>query len=670
MPITNKKIIKTILISIAAIIILSVGAATLFITTISQDTIKNKVSQLVHDKTGKDLKIVGNISWTIFPWLGIKIQDVSLSNPSDFKTADFAHAGEIGINVKLLPLILKRNIEADHLSLKDFDLHLTTNNLGNSNWENLSAATNISNAATTTKDHNLNAPTFSIATVLIKNGTIFWQDQRSKQEIKVSNLNLSCKNVDLEHPFDIKTSFTVTDLNPMLDGDIEASAQVTLNTASELYILKNLKLHTNNANAFGALQITKTSSTPTFSGNLTISDTGTKALTNLLGINSKTQPNTSFTVNLEFSPNLIKLPTIKAKFDDMVLEGTASYTANTIAFNLVLNKLDLDSFNEISRHTPITAPIKTQTTKSAERLPNDSHVLAKTTPTPKPSTSDSSPPKPSASNLSQSLKLNGDLKIGTIQFDKIKLSSFATKITGSPNLINCQDLMFDFYQKKAVGNASADIRSSISKIHLKLALANLPMKALLMDLANYEKFSGSLTLNTEISLSGKTSAELLNSLNGNGNALITNGSYQGVDIPYEVRRVHSVLNSKPMPQKSSPPHTDFEQLTMSFNINNALLNTNDILIQSPDYKVTGKGNANLISRQLELLLSAYSMNDKNFFVPIKITGPFASPSIKLDTAVMLQHEIKKTITNVIEKQVDKFLPQDLKKILPLDKLLH
>ncbi len=121
---------------------------------------------------------------------------------------------------------------------------------------------------------------------------------------------------------------------------------------------------------------------------------------------------------------------------------------------------------------------------------------------------------------------------------------------------------------------------------------------------------------------------------------------------------------KPKPQKTSPPHTDFDKLTTSFNINRGVANTNDLLVDAPDYKVTGKGNINLVSKELNLALNAYSKNDKNFFVPIKITGPYNKPSVRPDAAVMLKKAVKDVIQKRVGKQLEKVIPEKLKDLLP------
>ena len=688
---TTKKTIKIIVISMVVIGVFIAGATALFVATVNQDTIKNKVIQLVHDKTGRELKIVGDISWTFFPWLGIKIQNVSLSDSANFKNDIFAKADEVEVSVKLLPLIFGR-IEADHLTLKDFDLRLIRNSLGVGNWQDLLTFNHNVSSSDVIDGSKKRLVKFTIGSVVVDNGSVLWQNQQTNKKIKIDKLNLRCKNINFGRPFNVKTSFYLTSLNSILDGNVDASAQLKLDVDKELYALKNLQLtgklkNKTAAKSFdfsgnadieidlkkqnflaenfkltiagavttGSLRGVHIIDAPSFSGNLALYDPDPKNLMQLFGINvySKDWTRAALKVDLMTLPGVVKLSAVDAKLGDMALQGNLEYAANQTAFNFSLNKIDFDAIAEKNKNPLLLSKAdkgKTVTRQSKSQSAESSNSLFK---------------------FLRATKLNGDLKVDAIQAKKLHFNNFTTNVISNNGLIECQKIGFDFYQSKVYGNANVDVRNAVPQLNLKLAFENGAIQPLLIDFAEYNKFKGILTLDTNINMRGMTSEAMLNSISGDGNVLISNGSYQGIDIPYEVRRVHSMLNNKSAPEKSQPPHTDFDRLTMRFRINGGLLNTNDLLIQAPDYKVTGQGSANLVSKQLNLLLSAYSNNDASFFVPIKITGAFADPSVKLDVAVMMQHTVKKAVKDVIEKQLEKFnVPQSLKDILPLDKLMH
>src|SRR3990172_11820240 len=385
---TTKKTIKIIVIFMMVIGVFIAGATALFVATVNQDTIKNKVIQLVHDKTGRELKIAGDIGWTFFPWLGIKIQNVSLSDSANFKNDIFAKADEVGVSVKLLPLIFGR-IEADHLTLKDFDLRLIRNSLGVGNWQDLLTFNHDTSPADIAKDSSLHPVKFTIGSIAVDNGSVLWQNQQTNKKIKIDKLSLRCKNVNFGRPFSIKTSFYLVSLNSILDGNVGASAQLKLDVDKELYVLKNLqlmgklkneaiaksfdfsgnadveidlkkqnflaenlKLTIASAVTTGSLRGTHIIDAPNFSGNLALYDSDPKTLMQLFGINvySKDWTRAALKIDLMTSPGVVKLLAIDAKLGDMALQGNLVYAANQTAFNFSLNKIDFDAIAEKNKN--------------------------------------------------------------------------------------------------------------------------------------------------------------------------------------------------------------------------------------------------------------------------------------------------------------------------------
>ncbi|CAL7963878.1 AsmA protein [Gammaproteobacteria bacterium] len=551
-----KKTMKIILILSAIITIFIGGAIVLFVAKIDQSTIKSELVQLVHNKIGSELTINGDVQWSFFPWFGIKLHDAVLEDVAGSHKNELAKAGEVGFSVKLLPLFSGR-ITVGHLILKDFSLQLTAIDLLKHNWQKLATSksasnSNIANQKSLADKSFFNLANLTVADVSIENGRVFWQNQQ------INKLDLYCKNINFDRPFEVETNFYLQNPNSILNGQIKANACIKLDVDNKLYTLTNLQL------------VGKSADKVDFGGVANVA----------VDLNKQT----------------------------LISENFKLHIADTVAMGSLRCNNIIDAPNFVV-----------------------------------------------------------DLKVAALQIKKLKLDNFSAKIIGNKELINCPKIGFGFHHGNVSGSATIDLRSAVPQLGLKLVFNNVAMRSLLVDIAKYDEFSGTLTLNTNINMRGKTDEEMLHSINGSGNVLIANGSYRGIDIPFEVRRASSILNQKAMPQESQPPHTDFDRLTATFNVGNALLSTSDLLIQSPDFRVTGKGSANIVSEQLELQLNAYSTHDKNFFVPIKVSGSFTKPSIKPDVAVIAGQIVVKEIGKQLQRLN---IPQDLLNVLPLDKLLH
>ena len=110
-----KKIFKIIGATVAGLIILLILAIIALVTFVNPNMFKGKISQVVYQQTGQQLTIAGDIGWSFFPGVAIKVDEVTLKNVGS--------VGELKANVKLLPL-LHGEIEAGKLSLKDIKLYV------------------------------------------------------------------------------------------------------------------------------------------------------------------------------------------------------------------------------------------------------------------------------------------------------------------------------------------------------------------------------------------------------------------------------------------------------------------------------------------------------------------------------------------------------------------
>ena len=96
---------------------------------------RDEITQLVKDKTGRDLSLSGDLSVSVFPWLGVATEGLSLSQPAsiggDMLTVDSAQ-----LRVKFLPLLSKQ-VEVDTIVLQQPSISLITLPNGDSSMDGL-----------------------------------------------------------------------------------------------------------------------------------------------------------------------------------------------------------------------------------------------------------------------------------------------------------------------------------------------------------------------------------------------------------------------------------------------------------------------------------------------------------------------------------------------------
>ena len=674
-------------------LLLSIGVG-LLVTLVKQDDIKNKISKVVYANTGRKLTINGELAWSFFPWVGVKIEDVVLSNPSGFKANNFAHVGEIGVSVQLVPLFMG-HIQTGRIILKDFDLNLIKNVSGTTNWQDLTAA----KADDEQKANGVPAAVsgITIADVSVINGHVLWQDQQLGKKIEIDHLNLRSKDIGFSDPFVIVADCDFSNAEPKTVGRLALSAELTLNLADKFYALHNLQLSGDlqsaaltrpvdfdgsadvivdlakqtldannlrvrvaNLNAVGIANGVNILDAPKFNGGLTIANFDAQDFLQTLGLkaDSSVWQNASFKVVFETTSKFLKLPSIEGNLGDMNLRGSGSYTHfgdKIVVFDLALNKLDTNNLS--MQATAKTA--KPVVIKTKKKYASKENTLA-------------AKQESSILDVLRAIKLNGNLQINDLRLGKLALNNFYLQLDSDYGMVNLSQISFKGYDGIISSSANVDLRKNTPRISAKLAANHVSLQPLFKDLAGFDKFSGSLALDANITTNGDNDKDILRNLNGTSRVVVNTGVYQGIDVPFQLRRALSLVNQKISIEKDSGK-TTFDSLLANFKIINGVLSNNDLVMRAQEYKVTGSGTANLINQMLDFKLVARAIHEENIILPINIKGAFSSPSVLPDINQLLKHATSQAV-KVKAKQVIESLPvagaaSQIVNLLPIDKIL-
>jgi uncharacterized protein involved in outer membrane biogenesis len=151
------------------------------------------LSSAVKDATGRDLKIAGPVSFNLFPSIGVKAEQVTLSNASWASHSQILALKHIELEVKLFPLFLG-NVEISSIHLAGLDAYLETNKSGQSNWD-LSppiSAANVKDTSTPPQTSSDSSTFVAIENIHISDARISYQDGVSPVKlIEVPKLSLT-----------------------------------------------------------------------------------------------------------------------------------------------------------------------------------------------------------------------------------------------------------------------------------------------------------------------------------------------------------------------------------------------------------------------------------------------------------------------------------------------
>lgn len=188
---------------------------------------RDKLVELVKQKTGRDLRLEGDLSVSVFPWLGVRTQGLSLSQPTEIGPAGgpMIKVSTAQLRVKLLPL-MSRRLEVDTVVLEQPQVRFITLKNGTNSFSGLAGAGETAEAS----------PGAAIALVIqgvnISDGFALWDDRQAGAHYTITDLQLATGNLIGDELADFEFSGRVTDASSPQPIDFSIQGQSRINTDS------------------------------------------------------------------------------------------------------------------------------------------------------------------------------------------------------------------------------------------------------------------------------------------------------------------------------------------------------------------------------------------------------------------------------------------------------
>ncbi|MEM7359019.1 MAG: AsmA family protein [Pseudomonadota bacterium] len=208
-------------------ILLIALAALIVPRVVDPNDYRDNIARVVKQETGRDLALNGDLSISVFPWLGIRTQQLSLSQPAEIG-GKMLSVQSAQLRVRLLPLFSKQ-LEIDTVVLERPELELVTLKSGTNSFSGLNDSAPDSSAAT---EDASTAVALLIQGVELTDGRLVWDDRSEGQRIEVANFQLNTGNLigtelaELQASGVIRDEARADDTQFQLDG----AARIDTNT--------------------------------------------------------------------------------------------------------------------------------------------------------------------------------------------------------------------------------------------------------------------------------------------------------------------------------------------------------------------------------------------------------------------------------------------------------
>ncbi len=245
------------------------------------------------------------------------------------------------------------------------------------------------------------------------------------------------------------------------------------------------------------------------------------------------------------------------------------------------------------------------------------------------------------------------LRADSVDLGTIKLGKTRTLLTNDRSRMVFELREVAGYGGAFLGQFVLNNRNGLS-VGGNLRAAGVQMKSLLTDLADLTRFTGQGNAEVSFLGVGQSLDAIMRSLSGKGAVKVGRGSIEGIDLD-------NLLGSFDVQGGT----TVFDELTASFTMDQGVLRNDNLKMLLPNFEATGVGQVNLGAQTLDYTVTPKALRvnkDRGLAVPVRISGPWANPSIKPDLKGVLDlnfQEEKDRAEEKVKQKVEKKLEEEL-----------
>ena len=261
-----KKILRYLLLGLVAGIVFLVAAVVIFAVLFDANAYKQDLSELVRERTGRELRFLGDVDLTIYPALGMKLGGMSFSNAEGFGELPMIRVGEASISVDVASLF-RLAPEIDKLVLRDLEINLIRNKVGINNWDDLlqspesqagdGGTASGSGAADTDAKQAAGKDEFELKGAFggldLQNVKLLWLDEQAGEKFEITELDASTGRIVPNQPFPMTLHVDASADDVLISLDFAADIEYLI--AEQRLSLNRMLLALNEFEIGGSLQL-------------------------------------------------------------------------------------------------------------------------------------------------------------------------------------------------------------------------------------------------------------------------------------------------------------------------------------------------------------------------------------------------------------------------------
>src|SRR5690625_931701 len=268
------------MLGVVAVLIVALVGIAIFLLTFDPNAYKNRLEQMVYERYHRTLSIDGDIELSLFPRIGLSVQDVSLSDRESDDT--FASIDSARFAVAIWPLLFNRLV-VDHVAVSGFKAWIVRDADGRFNFRDLvrerrvlnspslaqrrvlqgqSLAARVSNSSAdvlpahyrpedvTMRERVVLAANdveradfqIDIAGLDLKGGELHFLDRKTGSTGRIQGVDLTTGRMTFDQAFDVSFKGKLIGDWPKIDANLDGQALVQMDPLERMYSAQRVNL--------------------------------------------------------------------------------------------------------------------------------------------------------------------------------------------------------------------------------------------------------------------------------------------------------------------------------------------------------------------------------------------------------------------------------------------
>jgi AsmA protein len=607
------KMFLKIFVGLLVVIVIAVAG---FLYTFNANDYKEELTGIAETIVGRPVGIAGDIEISLYPLIGIKIDDMTIDNPPGFSKKTFASVGQFDIKIEIMPLIQKR-LNVETLMLNNLTVDLEKNVAGENNWSDL---TGDSESHSARSESGLAG--FAVGGVEMVGANITWLDSNTGKRLKVSNMKLATEAVIKGQPLPLTFNAHVKSSQPVWQGSAFVKTKLKFEDDSPVFNANELKLvikallpssplekisvamiadgevnvQTQTAKLSkaklsvlglvmnGELGVENIFSVPVIQGPLKVKTFEAEALAKRFKItlpqmeNAQSLKNVSLKTLFKTDFGSIYMDDILAKVDDSQVRGSIHITGMqkpVVSYDLDVDKINLNNYRVVDGGSD----------QGETMLPLD---------------------------LIRSGELEGTFDVESVTAGEIELEKLHIISSIKDSILKVAPVTMLVGESEVQATIELDAREEpvgevsvkVNNVDAKASINPLLKSVMGNDALNLE---GMVNADANLKAAGTSMAALKRSAEGTITINMDKPIVQGIDLDHVSRfNVSEYANKNGFKTRKSfvteykpDRKTEFDNLTATFKVSNSKWVNDDLLLVSEKADITGSGSIDFINSKLD-----------------------------------------------------------------------